>query len=138
MYVAFLDAQKASDTVWRHSLMGKLHQLDVKGLLWILIDDCHRNILPRCRKSKKLRLVPNFSRCEARWSPFNIFVLSFHKRSPRKTTNQSPYTGIHSIRSSNPAPRDEVSCTALLPRGLQTLLNRAYDFSTRWQFFGEF
>lgn len=48
--------------------------------------------------------------------------------------NQNPNTGIHSIRSSNPALADDISCIALSPRGLQTLLNTAYDFSTRWRF----
>ena len=43
MYVAFLDTQRAFDTVWRHVFVVKLHQLGVTGSLWTLIDDCHTN-----------------------------------------------------------------------------------------------
>lgn len=135
VYVAFLDTQKAFDTVWRHGLMCKLHQLGVKGSLWTLIDDCHTDTSCSVAVNQKNSNWFPISQGVRQGGVLSTFLyLVFINDLLQELQNQNPNTGIHSIRSSNPALADDISCIALSPRGLQTLLNTAYDFSIRWRF----
>uniref|UniRef100_A0A8W8LQ95 Reverse transcriptase domain-containing protein n=1 Tax=Magallana gigas TaxID=29159 RepID=A0A8W8LQ95_MAGGI len=135
VYVAFLDTQKAFDTVWRHGLMCKLHQLGVKGSLWTLIDDCHTDTSCSVAVNQKNSNWFPISQGVRQGGVLSTFLyLVFINDLLQELQNPNPNTGIHSIRSSNPALADDISCIALSPRGLQTLLNTAYDFSIRWRF----
>jgi hypothetical protein len=82
VYVAFLDTQKAFDTVWRHGLMFKLRHLGVTGCLWTLIDDGHSNT------PDQFRLVSRFSRRKTRRSSVNFSLSSLHQRSSPGTSEQ--------------------------------------------------
>ena len=63
--VAFLDTQKDFETVWRHGLMYKLHNLGISGALWSLINDClFQHKLLRWCKSDQLRIVSCLSGCQ--------------------------------------------------------------------------
>uniref|UniRef100_A0A8W8ISZ1 Reverse transcriptase domain-containing protein n=1 Tax=Magallana gigas TaxID=29159 RepID=A0A8W8ISZ1_MAGGI len=135
VYVAFLDTQKAFDTVWRHGLMCKLHQLGVKGSLWTLIDDCHTDTFCSVAVNQKNSSWFPISQGVRQGGVLSTFLyLVFINDLLQELQNQNPNTGIHSIRSSNPALADDISCISLSPRGHQTLLNTAYDFSTQWRF----
>lgn len=82
MYVALLDTQNAFDTVWRHCVMCKLHQLGGKGLLWTLIDDCHTDTFCSVAVNQKNSdWFPISQGVKARGRTFNIPLLGFHKRS---------------------------------------------------------
>lgn len=135
VYVAFLDTQKAFDTVWRHGLMYKLHRLGVSGRLWTLIDDCHTGT--------SCSVVVNYTNTV--WFPVSqgvrqggilstFLYLVFINDLLQEIQSQCSNTGIYNIASSNPTLADDISCIALTPVVIQNILTTAYKYSTNWRF----
>lgn len=135
VYVAFLDTQKAFDTVWRHGLMCKLSRLGISGRLWTLIDDCHTNT--------SCSVVVNH--INSSWFPVSqgvrqggilstFLYLVFINDLLHEIQNQCPNMGIYNIASSTPALADDISCIALSPSAIQKILNTAFVYSKNWRF----
>ena len=133
--VAFLDTQKAFDTVWRHGLMCKLHNLGISGALWSLINDCHSNT--------RFSVVANQTSSE--WFPVSqgvrqggvlstFLYLVYINDLILKIQELSPNIGVFNIPSSNPTLADDICIIALTPQGLQNVLDSVFEYSQRWRF----
>ena len=135
VYVAFLDTQKAFDTVWRHGLMFKLRHLGVTGSLWTLIDDCHSNTFCSVAVNQTNSDWFPVSQGVRQGGVLSTFLyLVFINDLLHELQNKCLNTGIYNIKTSNPTLADDISCISLSPRGLQVLLDTAYSYSTRWRF----
>jgi hypothetical protein len=132
VYVAFLDTQKAFDTVWRHGLMFKLRHLGLTGSLWTLIDDCHSNTFCSVAVNQTNSDWFPVSQGVRQGGVLSTFLyLVFINDLLQELQNKCINTGIYNIKTSNPTLADDISCRSLSPRGLQVLLNTAYSYSTR-------
>ena len=132
---AFLDTQKAFDTVWRHGLMYKLHRLGISGRLWSLVNDCHVNTM--------FSIVVN--QVTSDWFPISqgvrqggvlsaFLYLVFIDELLHEIQKLCINVGIFNITSSNPTLADDICCVALTPQGLQNVLCKIYEYSRKWRF----
>ena len=135
VYSCFLDTTKAFDTVWRHGLLVKLHNLGVKGPLWSLINDSHTDT--------SSSVVVNYK--QSRWFPVlqgvrqggvtsTLLYLVFINDLVNELENTNLGFGVLDVTSNCPTLADDVMCIALAPRNLQSMLNVAYRYSKRWRF----
>lgn len=91
--------------------MCKLQQLGVKGSLWTLIDDCHTDTFCSVAVNQKNSNWFPISQGVRQGGVLSTFLfLVFINDLLQELQNQNPNTGIHSIRSSNPALADDISC----------------------------
>ncbi|KAK3098283.1 hypothetical protein FSP39_017953 [Pinctada imbricata] len=135
VYSAFLDSQKAFDTVWRQGLMVKLHRLGVRGKLWSIIDDCHMD-------TQNAVVVNN---CTSPWYEtlqglkqggvlsgilYNIFINDLLYQ----LEHYYPNFGIGGVRTSNPTYADDITCLTSSALNLQKLLDCCLEYSKKWRF----
>ncbi|KAK3105405.1 hypothetical protein FSP39_024486 [Pinctada imbricata] len=135
VYVSFLATSQAFDTVWRHGLLVKLHDLGIFGKLWTLINDCHSETLSAIIVSKK----------QSRWFPVlqgvrqggvlsSFLYLTCIDELLYSLERASINTGILNVTSNCPTLADDLSCIGVTPQGLQNMLSIAYEYSIKWHF----
>ncbi len=59
-YVAFLDVQKAYDTVWRDGVFDSLLRCGIHGKMWRVIRDMYRSVGNRVRVNGILTEITHF------------------------------------------------------------------------------
>ena len=135
VYTCFLDTCKAFDTVWRHGLLVKLHELGVKGSLWSLICDSHTDTTSSVVVNyKQSRWFPVFQGVRQGGVISTLLYLVFINDLLCDLENTNAGFGILDVTSNCPTLADDVMCIALSPNSLQSMLNAAYRYSKRWRF----
>ncbi len=135
VYVAFLDIQKAFDTVWHNGLLYKLYKLGIKGKLWQIIKHYYSNLKYCVKVNGVISNEIPVSRSVRQGGVIStFFYLVFIDELLRELESSSFGASICSLDTGNPTLADDISCIATRPHNLQQLLTIVHNYSLKWQF----
>ena len=135
VYVAFLDVRKAFDTVWHKGLLVKAHRKGVRGHIWRLLDSWYSSsmssVLWNNQVSKRFSIKQGV-RQGGILSPllYCIYVdelLDIFASSGLGISIGDVYCG-------SPMYADDLALLADSPDVLQSMLNIANEYATRWRY----
>ena len=130
LYVAYLDAKAAFDTVWIKSLLRKLYADEVGRDCWLLMDSLHRDASTQI---KWQGLLSDDFPVEQGVRQGGMISTLEYKRfiNPLLTLIQNADLGAHigDINLSSPTCADDVCLTANTPADLQVLLDLVGSYS---------
>jgi hypothetical protein len=135
VYVAFLDSQKAFDTVWIEGLMYKLYNTGINLKSWRII----RQLYTKFQCAAYVAGVAGSWFTPARGvhqgAPMSMILYLIYINDMLIQLRSSPYGAkIGSINTSCPAFADDVSLVAINKLCLNNLLQIAAAYSKLWRF----
>jgi hypothetical protein len=132
LYIAFLDAKAAFDTVWLPSLMRKIKLCGIEYPVWSLLDQLHKDATAVIKWKGKLSESFPVSQGVRQGgiistTEYKVFI------NPLLNQLSSMAMGsyIGSINCAAPTCADDITVVAEAPEDLQTLINVVYSYSQR-------
>ena len=135
LYICMLDVKKAFDSVWQKAIFYKLYKAGMDPKIWRLIVQLYSE--PECCV-KVSGVVSSWITAKvgiiqgAPLSMLNYEFLSNDLLTMLKECNAG--TVLNDIVTTCPAFADDLTLTASTRRGLQTLLDVAYEHSKKWRY----
>lgn len=135
VFVCMMDNVKAFDVVWHTGLYLRLFELGICNKLWRVIIKAYSNmensVLYKGVRSDKFPVLQS-SRQGSHWGTlFYMAVINPILREIRQSGVGAyvgdVYAGIH-------AQADDVALVATSKTGLQMMIDRCYQFSTKWRY----
>lgn len=135
MYVAFLDIQKAFDTVWIEGLLFKLLKAGMSRKAWGILRNSYQNY--QCAAFVNgvydRWFIP--SRGVHQGAPLSMCLYQLYINGLLSELRSSSYGAmIGDIDVSCPASADDIAICALHKLGLNVLLEIAHEYSQTWKF----
>ena len=127
VYVAFLDIQKAFDTVWVNGLLFKLLEAGMRGKPWLLIRNSYTDY--ECAAYVGGRTAPWFmpERGVHQGAPLSMPLYQIYVNDLLKQLRSSKFAvKMYDINVGSPSFADDISVPALSKIGLNTLLYIAH------------
>ncbi len=134
-FVAFLDAQKAFDTVWHAGLLTKLHNKGIRGKIWDLIEHWYSTsttaILWEGKISTPVRISQGV-RQGTILSPlfYSIYVDDLLVR----LSSCGEGSRINEVYVGYPMYADDLALIADNPNSLQQMIDVVYHYSYTWRY----
>ena len=134
-FVAFLDAQKAFDSVWHAGLLVKLHQRGISGQIWHLINHWYSSsftsVLWEGNCSPYVPILQGV-RQGAILSPllYSIFVDELLD----VLLEMNIGAHINEVFIGSPMYADDLALIAGSPESLQVMLNTVFSYSCKWRY----
>ena len=126
LYVAYLDAKSAFETVWISSLMCKLHDAGINGDLWMLIDNLHTEVTSQIKWKGALSDKFNINQGVRQGCVLSTGVYKgFNNNLLFKLTSSLSGSRLGSIQCGAPTCADDIAVVV----DLQILLDIAADYS---------
>ena len=130
LYVAYLDAKSAFDTVWISSLMCKLHDAGINGDLWMLIDNLHTEVTSQIKWKGALSNKFNINQGVRQGGVLSTGEYKgFNNNLLFKLTSSLSGSRLGSIQCGAPTCADDIAVVADSPVDLQILLDIAAEYS---------
>ena len=130
LYVAYLDAKSAFDTVWISSLMCKLHAAGINGDLWMLIDNLHTEVTSQIKWKGALSDKFNINQGVRQGGVLSTGEYKgFNNNLLFKLTSSLSGSRLGSIQCGAPTCADDIAVVADSPVDLQILLDIAAEYS---------
>ena len=135
VFIAFLDARKAFDSVWINGLLLKLFELNVDTKLWRIIKNMYTEF--RCTVRIKDEFTEWFDILQGvqQGAPLSLWLYEVFVNDllvALKNTNLG--AKIDNIIVTCPAYADDVAIVATTHGKLQSLLDVAYSHSVKWRY----
>ena len=134
-FIAFLDAQKAFDSVWHAGLLVKLHQRGISGQVWHLINHWYSSsstsVLWEGRCSPYIPILQGV-RQGAILSPLLYSIFVDELLDIRMEMNIGAH--INEVFIGSPMYADDLALIASSPESLQAMLNVVYSYSCKWRY----
>lgn len=116
--------------------MCKLHKLNIRGKIWNIIDDCHQNT--------ESAVIVN--QTKSRWFPVQqgvrqggvlssfLYLVFINDLLDELQLVHSNHPIIFDKNYHSPALADDIACIALSPSALQSMLDTASTYASKWRF----
>ena len=135
VYVAFLDTEKAFDTVWHAGLFYKLHNLGIKGKAWRIIRNMYNGLTFQVSVNSSMSTKGSISKGVRQGGVMSGFLYLVHiDELLQLLVDSNCGVEVCSIACGNPVLCDDLTVLALLPSLLQIMLNISYNYSLKWHF----
>ncbi len=135
VYGAFLDIQKAFDTVWHDGLLYKLHNLGIQGKLWRLLRNYYKDLVSHAKiNGVSSQIIPVTRSVRQGGVISTFFYLVFIDELLTQLESSHSGATVCSVSSGNPTLADDITCLATSPTCLQQSLDIVYKYATRWRF----
>ncbi|MES9879357.1 MAG: reverse transcriptase family protein [Sedimenticola sp.] len=133
--VAFLDIEKAFDSVWHNALFLKLHDLGITGKIWSVLSDSYTNLFCKIRVNGKTSEVFKIERGVRQGGVMSGFLyLVFIDELLAQLQQSGHGARICNIPAGNPTLADDISCIATSPASLQKLIDIIFQYTQKWRF----
>ena len=133
VYVAFLDTEKAFDTVWHAGLFYKLYNLGIKGKVWRIIRHMYEGLTFQVSVNSSMSTKGSISKGVRQGGVMSGFLYLVHIDELLQLLVASNCgVEVCSIACGNPVLCDDLTVLALFPSLLQIMLNISYDYSLKW------
>ena len=134
-YVAFLDTEKAFDTVWHAGLLYKLHNLGIKGKVWRIIRHLYDGPTVQVSVNSSMSTKGSISKGAQQEGIMSGFLyLDNLDELLQLLVDSNCGVEVCFIACGNPVLCDDLTVLALFPSLLQIMLNISYDYSLKWHF----
>lgn len=135
VYVCFLDARKAFDTVWVMGLLFKLHDVNIDPKLWRIIKEMYSNFCCTVKINNEYAEWFEISQGVQQGAPLSLWLYEVFVNDlllQLKKSNMGAKIG--GINITCPAYADDIALVAVSPGKLQTLLDIAHAHSKKWRY----
>ena len=135
VYAAFLDTQKAFDTVWIKGLLYKLHQTNINPKLWLLINNAYSDFKCTAMVDGKTDRWFYASRGVHQGAPLSmvLYTLYINDLLNELKINVNGLC-IEGIKVTSPTHADDLAIVTIYKKGLNALLSIAYEYSQKWRY----
>ena len=135
VHIACLDIEKAFDKVWQQGLLYKLHKKQINTTIWHIIEEFCQNF----------QLAINLGNFRSDWfsvkrgvhqgGPLSslLFLLYFDDLLIMLQESKFAMT-MYGINVTCPTYADDIAIVSNSRKGLQEMVNIAYNYSRRWKF----
>lgn len=135
VYCCFLDSSKAFDTVWWDGLFYKLYNMGMKGKSWRILREWYGKMVSSVVLGE--RTSPTFPvyqgvRQGGVLSPW--LFLCYNNDLPEVLRSTGHGLTVEDIKLSSLLIADDITLLSLRVSGLQSLLNKVEEYSTKWRF----
>ena len=135
VYAAFLDTEKAFDTVWHSALFYKLHNLGIKGKLWKIIKNMYDGLTFQVSINNFVSMKGSITKGVRQGGVMSGFLYLVHIDDLLyELANSNCGAEVCSVKCGNPALCDDLTVMATLPRLLQIMLDISFKYSLKWNF----
>ena len=135
VYGAFLDTQKAFDTVWVKGLLHKLYESNMNPKVWLLIRSAYTQF--KCSALVDGQTGEWFTQQRGvhQGAPLSMFLYTVYINDLLETLmNNDNGLSVHNIKLTSPAHADDIALLALYKKSLNILLDIAYKYSLKWRY----
>jgi hypothetical protein len=134
VYVGLLDVAKAFDSVWHNGLFYMLYEKGMDGKLWRILINTFKSF--KCCVSIDGKLSEYFEALQGlhQGAPFSMLGFSLYNDKLIRYLKQNQVgLAVGDIIVTSPAFADDLTVMAPNIKALQILLNKIYDFSSKWR-----
>lgn len=135
VFVAFLDVQKAFDSVWHDALFVKLHSLGIAGKIWNVLVNSYTDLKCNIRMNGAISKPLIIKRGVRQGGVISTFLYLVFIDELLNQLQQSGH-GAHvcSIPAGNPTLADDISCIATSPASLQSMMDIVSRYTQQFRF----
>ena len=135
VYVTLLDAQKAFDTVWIDGLFHKLFEHGMDRKMWRILRQSYNDFQCCVRINNVITDLFYIRKGVHQGDVMSMQLYQIYNNDLLKQLMNSGYGAtIKGINVTCPAFADDISLVSLFKRGMQVMLNIAYEYSVKWRF----
>ena len=135
IYGAFLDTQKAFDTVWINGLLWKLYESGINPKLWLLIRDAYSDFKCSVMMNGEIDQWFYARRGVHQGAPLSMILYTVYINDLlTELTHARSGLHLYDVNVTNPAHADDLALLALSKKGLNELLVIAYRYSLKWRY----
>ena len=136
VFKAFLDAQKAFDTVWINGLLYKLVRKGLSANTWHLIRSGYCNFKCAVFIGNENGDWFNIERGVHQGAPFSMWLyMVFVNDLLDVLCSNSIGVHINDVNVTSPAHADDIATMAMYKIGINRLLTLAFEYSLKWQYY---
>jgi hypothetical protein len=135
VFICFLDAQKAFDTVWINGLLYKLIEANIDPKLCRVFKDMYDNFRCTVKIGNDFSDWINIYQGVQQGAPLSMWAYQMYINELLIEIEKSKLGAkINNISICCPAYADDIALIALSNGKLQSLMDIAYDYSKKWRF----
>ena len=135
VYVCFLDAKKAFDSVWINGMIYKLFHLEIDPKFCRIVKDMYTQFSCAVRVNNELSSWFNIKMGVQQGAPLSLWLYELYINDLIVILRESGFGAkIANINVTCPTYADDMAIIATSPGKLQHLIDLAYVFSEKWQY----
>ena len=135
VYIASLDIRKAFDTVWIKGLLYRLYETGIEGKLWRIICNMYENFECCIQIGGKNSSWFTVKQGVHQGAPLSMILFLIYMNPLIKELKETELcASIGDIQIGSPTFADDMMIVALSNRALQSLVQKADEFSRKWRY----